>query len=132
MESPIVIPDGSEPPTDHFCFMCPRRIRVVSHLILAPDGSSLYDHFGSGFTLVTDGNPEAESLRAARARTIPLKTSFRGTYGFMADTGSFCLIRLIGVAWRRNKMPLDVDHLLNCVTGFPRAAQSSKQLAAFA
>jgi 2-polyprenyl-6-methoxyphenol hydroxylase-like FAD-dependent oxidoreductase len=137
-ESPIVIPDGSEPPTDHFMLYVPSAYPgcLAPHLWLL-DGSSLYDHFGSGFTLlVTDGNPEeAESLRsAARARTIPLKTLFPGDIRLHGRYGArFALIRPDQhVAWRGNKMPLDVDHLLNCVTGFPRTAQSSKQLAAFA
>jgi hypothetical protein len=48
---------------------------LAPHLWLA-DGSSLYDHFGSGFTiLVTDGDASAaDSLaKAAAKKGIPLK-----------------------------------------------------------
>ena len=107
---------------------------LAPHLWLS-DGSSLYDHFGPGFTLlVTDGNSEEGwSLRgAARARSVPLKilklddTRLHGRY-----ESRFALIRPDQhVAWRGNEMPHDVDHLLNCITGSPRTAHSSKKLAA--
>jgi 2-polyprenyl-6-methoxyphenol hydroxylase-like FAD-dependent oxidoreductase len=135
-DSPIVVPDGSEPPAEHFMLYVPSAHPgcLAPHLWLS-DGSSLYDHFGPGFTLlVTDGNSEEGwSLRgAARARSVPLKilklddTRLHGRY-----ESRFALIRPDQhVAWRGNEMPHDVDHLLNCITGSPRTAHSSKKLAA--
>ena len=51
--SPIIVPDGSEPPPDHFMLYMPSAHPgcLAPHLWLA-DGSSLYDHFGDGFTVL--------------------------------------------------------------------------------
>jgi hypothetical protein len=107
-DSPIVMPDSSEPPTEHFMLYVPSAHPgcLAPHLWLS-DGSSLYDHFGPGFTLlVTQGNSEeADSLRAAaRARTVPLEifmpgdTRLHGRY-----EARFALIRPDQhVAWRGN------------------------------
>ena len=57
-DSPIVVDDGSAPPKDHFMLYLPSAHPgcLAPHLWLA-DGSSLYDHFGEGFTLLmADGN----------------------------------------------------------------------------
>jgi hypothetical protein len=75
--SPIIVADGSDPPTDHFMLYVPSAHPgcLAPHLWLS-DGSSLYDHFGDGFTLlVTDGEPEAadELVAAAAKRKVPVK-----------------------------------------------------------
>ena len=69
--SPIIVDDGSAPPIRHSMIYEPSAHPgcVAPHLWLA-DGSSLYDHFGAGFTLlVTEGaHDEAVArLRAAAA-----------------------------------------------------------------
>ena len=70
--SPIIVADGSEPPPDHFMLYVPSAHPgcLAPHLWLS-DGSSLYDHFGEGFTLlVTDGDLQAtdEFVAAAAER----------------------------------------------------------------
>ena len=52
-DSPIIVPDGTDPPLDHFMLYVPSAHPgcLAPHLWLN-DGSSLYDHFGEGFTLL--------------------------------------------------------------------------------
>ena len=75
--SPIIVPDGSDPPADHFMLYVPSAHPgcLAPHLWLR-DGSSLYDHFGDGFTLlITDGDAGGSGplVAAAKKRNVPLK-----------------------------------------------------------
>ncbi len=122
--SPIIVADGSTPPADHFMLYVPSAHPGcrAPHLWLA-DGSSLFDHFGAGFTLlVTDGDAaDAEALTAIAAqRRLPLKllapgdARLRGRY-----EARFALIRPDQhVAWRGNTLPVDLENLLAHVTGW--------------
>lgn len=122
-DSPIVIDDGSAPPKDHFMLYLPSAHPgcLAPHLWLA-DGSSLYDHFGEGFTLLmTEGScSEADTFNAAAERSgVPLTllalpdTRLRHRYD-----ARFALIRPDQhVAWRGNALPDDVHGLLATVTG---------------
>jgi 2-polyprenyl-6-methoxyphenol hydroxylase-like FAD-dependent oxidoreductase len=122
-DSPIVVDDGSAPPKDHFMLYLPSAHPgcLAPHLWLA-DGSSLYDHFGEGFTLLmTEGScSEADTFNAAAERagvpltllTLPDKR-LRHRYD-----ARFALIRPDQhVAWRGNALPDDVYDLLAIVTG---------------
>ena len=76
--SPIIVSDGSEPPPEHFMLYVPSAHPgcLAPHLWL-DDGSSLYDHFGPGFTLLAtdDDTVSAHALAtAATARGVPLNT----------------------------------------------------------
>lgn len=117
---------------------------LAPHLCLA-DGSSLYDHFGEGFTLlITEGScSEADTFNAAAEMTgVPL------TLLALPDTrlghryeARFALIRPDQhVAWRGNALPDDVHDLLATVTGasdtgpdgsaaiVPRAKKSNRNI----
>lgn len=121
-DSPIVVPDGSEPPPEHVMLYVPSAHPgcLAPHLWLG-DGSSLYDHFGPGFTLlVTEGDGrDAEALAAAAAaRGLPLRVvvpadpRLKGRY-----EARFALIRPDQyVAWRGDAVPADADGLLARVT----------------
>lgn len=121
--SPIVVPDGSAPPPDHFMLYAPSAHPgcLAPHLWLA-DGSSLYDHFGDGLTLlVTDGDADAAGalLSAARDRHIPIKVltpaddRLRNRYA-----ARFALIRPDQyVGWRGDALPVDCGDLLDRLTG---------------
>ncbi|HWE72612.1 MAG TPA: FAD-dependent oxidoreductase [Stellaceae bacterium] len=125
-DSPIVVPDGSEPPADHFMLYIPSAHPgcLAPHLWLA-DGSSLYDHFGDGFTLlVTEGDPAATEglFTAANRANIPLKVlaphdgRLRNRYG-----ARFAIIRPDQhVAWRGDLLPADASELLARITGRTR------------
>ena len=133
--SPIVVADGSEPPPDHFMLYIPSAHPgcLAPHLWLS-DGSSLYDHFGEGFTLViTEGDRSATRrlVEAAAKHKTPLKTlaladaRLRDRYG-----ARFVLIRPDQhVAWRGNSFPADCDSLIACVTGSSDRTMLSPTLA---
>jgi 2-polyprenyl-6-methoxyphenol hydroxylase-like FAD-dependent oxidoreductase len=85
-------------------------------------GDSLFDRFGTGFTLLRLGPkpPAVDSLAAvARDRGIPLDildvaaATARELYG-----SDLALVRPDQhIAWRGNVLPPSVDSMLNCVTG---------------
>jgi hypothetical protein len=121
--SPIIVDDGSAPPLEHFMLYTPSAHPgcLAPHLWLA-DGSSLYDHFGLGFTLLVtqgDGSQAKEIVEAAAERGLPLKVivpddaRLRDRY-----EARFALIRPDQhVAWRGDRLPADADGLLAYVTG---------------
>ena len=123
VNSPIIVADGTEPPPDHFMLYVPSAHPgcLAPHLWLS-DGSSLYDHFGEGFTLlVTDGDPRAtdEFVAAAAKRHVPLKVlaipdpRLHGRYA-----GRFIVIRPDQhVGWRGDAFPADVQDLVARLTG---------------
>ena len=122
-ESPILLPDATPPPPEHFMHYVPSACAgcLAPHLWLA-DGSSLYDHFGLGFTLlVTDGDDRgSETAVAAAAQLglpltllVPQDPRLRGRY-----EARYALIRPDQhVAWRGDRLPPEVDLLLRRVTG---------------
>jgi 2-polyprenyl-6-methoxyphenol hydroxylase-like FAD-dependent oxidoreductase len=121
--SPIIVPDGSEAPAEHSMVYLP----CASPGCLAPhlwlfDGSSLYDHFGSGFTLLQTSNDSEGVKRAtdqARAMSIPLKVLTSPDARLQSRyEARFVLIRPDQhVAWRGAVIPDDVAGLLRHVTG---------------
>jgi 2-polyprenyl-6-methoxyphenol hydroxylase-like FAD-dependent oxidoreductase len=122
-DSPIVVPDGSAPPADHFMLYVPSAHPgcLAPHLWLA-DGSSLYDHFGDWFTLlVTDADcraGEAFGLVAADAN-VPFKVLAPEDSRLHARYGArFAIIRPDQhVAWRADEIPDDPEEILACITG---------------
>ena len=70
-ESPIIVPDLTDPPVDDVTVYVPSAHPgcLAPHLWLK-DGSSLYDHFGDGFTLlVADGDLATTDRFVAAAAT---------------------------------------------------------------
>ena len=122
-QSPIVVSDGSSPPADESMLYLPSAHPgcLAPHLWLA-DGSSLYDHFGAGYTLLVTDNGAAEAgafLAVAQARQTPVKLlclrdgRLRGRY-----EARFALIRPDQhVGWRGDALPADADGLLDRLTG---------------
>ncbi len=109
--SPIVIEDGTQPPESHASLYVPSSYPgcLAPHLWLE-DGSSLYDRFGAGFTLLaTDEKPiDAEPLlAAARERGIPLNVLALADRRLRRRYGTrFALIRPDQhVAWRGDVLP---------------------------
>ncbi len=105
--SPVIVPDGSAPPPRHFRDYVPSAHPgcLAPHAWL-DDGSSLYDHFGQGFTLFSDDRADDleidRALRAAAERRMPLKT-LKAPSRHVADLygGRHVLIRPDQhVAWR--------------------------------
>ncbi|MCQ4084296.1 FAD-dependent monooxygenase [Streptomyces sp. RB6PN25] len=126
--SPVVADgDRDAPPADSLTTYMPSGVPGgrAPHLWLngrRDAGSSLYDRFGTGFTLLRLGGspPDAGALRsAAVARGIPLAVLdlpdplARDLYG-----RDLALVRPDQyVAWRGNRPPPDADALLDQVTG---------------
>lgn len=121
--SPIVVIDGSSPPTDDPLIYQPSACPGgrAPHLFL-PDGSSLFDHFGIGFTLMRlAGHDDARGIaKAAELRGIPFKIlQININEGRDLYDCDFALIRPDQhVAWRSNTLPDDCDALLAHVTGW--------------
>jgi 2-polyprenyl-6-methoxyphenol hydroxylase-like FAD-dependent oxidoreductase len=134
-DSPIVVDDGSVLPQDHFMLYLPSAHPgcLAPHLWLS-DSTSLYDHFGDGFTLLlTEGHcREAHEFAAAALETgVPLKllalpdARLRHRYG-----ARFALIRPDQhVAWRGDALPGDMHDLIATVTGSGDAAPKQRAAA---
>src|SRR5258706_4956903 len=112
--SPLVVDDGSAPPPRDFRNYVPSAHPgcIAPHAWL-DDGSSLYDHFGKGFTLLaTDGQDAALSSNG-----IPLKVVRQA--GLRELYGARCaLIRPDQhVAWRGNEPGPEVLNIAAGRTG---------------
>jgi hypothetical protein len=122
-DSPIIVPDASAAPADNVIVYTPSAHPgcLAPHLWLA-DGSSLYDHFGAGFTLlVADGDRRAADVfvSAAAKRNVPLVVVSLADDRLPAlYEARLALIRPDQhVAWRGNEAPADIAQLFDRVTG---------------
>jgi 2-polyprenyl-6-methoxyphenol hydroxylase-like FAD-dependent oxidoreductase len=127
--SPIIVADGSVPPSDQIRLYTPSAHPgcLAPHIWL-DDGSSLYDHFGDGFTLlVTDvEDADAAAFAAAMARrSVPLKVLSPGDRRLRARyEARFALIRPDQhVAWRGDRLPADWPRFIDQVTGATQATR---------
>lgn len=121
-DSPIVVDDGSAPPPEH-----PTDYRPSAHPgcraphAWLPDGSALFDHFGTGYTLlVTDGQADTDALVcAAREAGVPLTVVAPQLAGLRPlYEARLALIRPDQhVAWRGDTLPADPHALLDTVRG---------------
>ena len=126
--SPIIVPDGN-PPADIFPDTYDEYTASgvpggrAPHLWLDAErsqGSSLFDRFGKGFTLLRFKGASTDALkRAAEKRGIPLAVvdvglpEGRELYG-----RDLALIRPDQIiAWRGDSLPDDLDALLDKITG---------------
>lgn len=122
--SPIILPDGTAPVPEQVTEYRPSAQPgcLAPHLWL-DDGSSLYDHFGAGFTLLLGGKARMDHAagvrRAAAARGIPLEVFPVADPRFAALYGAdLALVRPDQhVAWRGDDLPADSATLLDCVRG---------------
>lgn len=122
-DSPVVVADGSAAPSEHYSDYIPTAFpgARAPHALL-DDGSALFDHFGSGFTLlVTDGETVAGAALAdaARAAGLPLTVLAPQLHRLHALYGArLALIRPDQhVAWRGDALPDDPGALLDIVRG---------------
>ena len=119
-DSPVIVPDGSRAPGHDFINYVPtsRPGAIAPHAWLH-DGSSLYDHFGTGFTLLVHdaGSDVAQRAQAeARAAGVPLQVIAPAEAGVAAQyPAAATLVRPDQhVAWRGDAWPAG---LLARVTG---------------
>lgn len=127
-DSPVIVSDGSEAPGHDFINYVPtsRPGAIAPHAWLH-DGSSLYDHFGKGFTLLANKDASqsliAEAQQQARAASVPLKVLQPREAGLQTLYPTrLTLIRPDQhVAWRGNALPEESMGLFERVTGRVRA-----------
>ena len=131
-DSPVIVPDGSTPPAEQVGVYEPSAHPgcVAPHLWCA-DGSSLYDHFGAGFTLLATDAAAADLaaplIDAARRRGVPLVLLAPKEPRLVALYGArFALIRPDQhVAWRGDRIPDNALGLLDVVCGRTPARQAA-------
>jgi hypothetical protein len=123
-DSPAIIPDGTRPPREQVTVYEPSACPgcLAPHFWMQ-DGTSLYDHFGPGFTLLAGQEaPSAEISRLQRAavqRTVPLKVVTLADTRFPAlYQARFALVRPDQhVAWRGDRLPQDCLDLIDRARG---------------
>ena len=123
-DSPVIVPDGSRAPGSDFINYVPTsRPGALAPHAWMHDGSSLFDHFGAGFTLLAAHDApasEIEQLRVqARDARVPL-TVVQAQEAGIAELypARFTLVRPDQhVAWRGNTWPEAGATLLAHVTG---------------
>jgi len=129
-DSPVIVADGTPEPSHDFLNYVPsaRPGALAPHCWLH-DGTSLYDHFGPGFTLLVTGGADAAEVdrvrAAARDADVPLHVLRPGEPA-LADLyqARYALIRPDQhVAWRGDAWPDDGAGLLLHVTGRARRRQ---------
>lgn len=129
--SPLVARESGLPPPQHFRDYLPSTYPgcLAPHLWL-PDGRSLYDLFGSGFTLVICGTraerAAADFMAAAALQALPLTAlRLQDHHSLGLYPNALTLIRPDQhVAWRGDAAPADVAELLERVRGGGLAAES--------
>ena len=131
-DSPIITGDGSAPPAEHYANFEPSAHPgcLAPHAWL-DDGSSLYDHFGLGYTLLLLSDAAAalaqEIEDAAAAAGVPFTLlDLRGTGLEKLYAASLALIRPDQfVAWRGSNV--DVAMLIRKISGNESNVQPNMQ-----
>ena len=123
-DSPMIVADGTEaPPLNSMIYRPSARPGCLAPHLWLEDGTSLYDHFGQGFTLLATSMETEVDIETAAAvaqeLAIPLKLvapkDYRLQRRYMAK---FALIRPDQhVCWRGNQLPEDFGALLKQVSG---------------
>jgi hypothetical protein len=121
--SPVIVPDGTPLAPETVVEFVPtsRPGSRAPHRFLS-DGSSLYDHFGAGFTLLTDRAHAAQAqtlVESARRRGIPVKPLALDDARLPElYPETFTLIRPDQtVAWRSAALPADPDAVFDTARG---------------
>ncbi len=122
--SPVIVSDGTRaPPADFVNYVPSSRPGHLAPHAWLHDGSSLYDHFGAGFTLLASADASGAELdratQDAASAGMPLKLLCPREPGIAALYPTrFTLVRPDQhVAWRGDAWPADGASLLARVTG---------------
>lgn len=123
--SPIIVRDGTEEPPPTFADYVPSAApgNRAPHRWLA-DGSSLYDHLGTGYTALDLGTVDLRPmLTAAAGRGVPLQVFTPDDETDRAELRELyraeaALVRSDHhVVWRGDRLPQHVERILDIVTG---------------
>ena len=123
-DSPVIVPDGSHAPGADFVNYVPssRPGGVAPHAWMH-DGSSLYDHFGEGFTLLASRHAPSESVDQARLQAAKAGVPLKVIQPHEAGIAELYPTRLTlirpdqHVAWRGNAWPSAAAGLIEQVSG---------------
>ncbi len=123
-DSPVIVPDGSHAPGhDYVNYVPTSRPGARAPHAWMHDGTSLFDHFGAGFTLLASKDAPSEAIDQARVQAqhagVPLKVLQPHEAGIAELYPTrFTLIRPDQhVAWRGNAWPAASAGILEKVTG---------------
>ena len=131
-ESPIIVDDGGAPPAEHHANYEPSAFPgcLAPHAWL-PDGSSLYDHFGRGYTLLVldEAAPTDALVAAAKRAGVPLTVlNFRDPHLRELYGAPLALIRPDQyVAWRGARVA-NPDRIMATVRGAHLRAAAGSEL----
>lgn len=119
--SPIIEYDGEDAPGYTMGEYTPSTVPGcrAPHFVL-PDGTSLYDRFGQGYTIIADGEAETSTLVSAfEAALIPLAVVELARKDLPSEyTRHLTLVRQDQhVVWRSNRVPDDVGALIKRLRG---------------
>ncbi len=124
--SPIVVPDGTSiPPQQATIYQPSARPGCLAPHLWLEDGSSLYDHFGEGFTLLSTvkGADSADCFKKAESWAAEVNVPFKTLAPNDARLrrryqANFALVRPDQhVAWRGDELPQNFASILRRVTG---------------
>jgi 2-polyprenyl-6-methoxyphenol hydroxylase-like FAD-dependent oxidoreductase len=128
-DSPVIVPDGSPAPgSDFINYVQTSRPGALAPHAWMHDGSSLYDHFGAGFTLLASRDAPSAAIDQARLQArnagVPLKI-LQAREAAIAELypTRFTLIRPDQhVAWRGNAWPATSAGMFERITGRAHAS----------
>ncbi len=121
--SPVIVKDGTPaPPANSMIYRPSAHPGCLAPHLWLEDGSSLYDHFGVGFTLLVTNELDTgvdRATEAAREMDVPLTVlSLRDARLKPRYSANFALVRPDQhVAWRGDSIPEDFREVLRQVTG---------------
>lgn len=123
--SPIVMRDGTKEPAPTFAEFTESAApgNRAPHRWLA-DGSSLYDHFGQGFTLLNFAGIDVTALeKIAKDRGVPFTiwvpvAEDREVLAPLYQRGAALVRSDHHVVWRGDELPADIERLIDVVTGY--------------
>lgn len=122
--SPIIVDDGSAAPLrDALNYVPSARPGALAPHLWRADGSSLYDHFGQGFTLLACGAADPADIERARGAAAEMGVPLKVLWADEPDADAlyqarYALIRPDQhVAWRGNELPSPLVQLFVHVTG---------------
>ncbi|WP_428422879.1 FAD-dependent monooxygenase [Methylibium sp.] len=133
-DSPVIVGDGSPPaPHDFLNYVPSARPGALAPHAWLHDGSSLYDHFGSGFTLLASPSAQPEAIdqarRQAQAAGVPLTVLQLREAGIATlYQARYTLIRPDQhVAWRGDAWPTVAAALFQRVSGRASTSGASQR-----
>ncbi len=123
-DSPLIVPDGSpKPETDYSTYTPSARPGCLAPHAWLADGSSLYDLFGLGFTLLVlqqrDSLGVERLLEAAAVRSVPLTVATPNEPRLIElYQVAYALIRPDQhIAWRGDEIPKNAHAILDRLCG---------------